>query len=59
MICRNRALAAAAVLTLAFAAPALAQETSGEEAAIRAALQHYLLGHATGDGTHHARVFDP
>lgn len=26
---------------------------------MRAALQHYLLGHATGDGAHHAMVFHP
>lgn len=28
-----------------------------EEAAVRAALDHYLQGHATGDGAHHALVF--
>jgi len=45
------------MLFLAFAAsPALAQADT-EEAAIRAALEHYLLGHATGDGAHHAMVF--
>ena len=37
----------------------LAQEASDEEAAVRAALQHYLLGHATGDGSHYERVFHP
>ena len=36
--------------------PALAQADS-EEATIRAALEHYLLGHATGDGAQHAVVF--
>lgn len=30
-----------------------------EEAAVRAALQHYLAAHATGDGSHHAKVFHP
>ncbi|MGH7587755.1 MAG: nuclear transport factor 2 family protein [Gemmatimonadota bacterium] len=45
------------ILFMAFAAsPALAQADS-EEAAVRAALEHYLLGHATGDGAHHAMVF--
>jgi hypothetical protein len=43
------------LLALAWS-PALAQADS-EEAAIRAALEHYLLGHATGDGAHHAMVF--
>ena len=37
-------------------APVLAQGDS-EEAAVRAALEHHLLGHATGDGAHHAMVF--
>lgn len=32
---------------------------AAEVAAVRAALEHYLLGHATGDGSHHARVFHP
>lgn len=44
---------------LAFAAPGISQETADEEAAVRAALQHYLLGHATGDGAHHEMVFHP
>ncbi|HKY60269.1 MAG TPA: nuclear transport factor 2 family protein [Gemmatimonadota bacterium] len=44
------------LLLLAFATPARAQAGT-EEAAIRAALEHYLLGHATGDGAHHAMVF--
>lgn len=30
-----------------------------EETAVRAALQHYLNGHATGDGAHHRKVFHP
>ena len=32
---------------------------ASEEAAVREALQHYLQGHATGDGAHHAMVFHP
>ena len=30
-----------------------------EEEAIRIAVGHYLLGHATGDGAHHEKVFHP
>ena len=51
----NRSILAG-LLFLAFAPPARAQADS-EDAAIRAALEHYLLGHATGDGAHHAMVF--
>jgi hypothetical protein len=50
---------AAAFFVLAATTPALAQDASSEEDAVRAALQHYLLGHATGDGAHHAMVFHP
>ena len=38
----------AAGLALLIAVPALAQ-TNSEEAGVRAALEHYLAGHATGD----------
>jgi hypothetical protein len=44
---------------LALAVPAAAQESAAEETAVRAALEHYLLGHATGDGAHHQMVFHP
>lgn len=50
---------AAAIAVLAAAAPGHAQDSAGEEAAVRAAVQHYLIGHATGDGAHHAMVFHP
>ncbi|MDX1662093.1 MAG: nuclear transport factor 2 family protein [Gemmatimonadota bacterium] len=30
-----------------------------EEVAVRAAVDHYLRGHATGEGAHHAEVFHP
>jgi len=30
-----------------------------EEEAVRAAVGHYLQGHATGDGAHHEKVFHP
>ena len=49
----------AAFLVLAATTSALAQDAPSEEAAVRAALEHYLLGHATGDGAHHAMVFHP
>jgi hypothetical protein len=41
--------------------PAASSPASGgrdpEEPAIRAALEHYLAGHATGDGAHHRATF--
>lgn len=40
--------------------PAVAPAQSGsEEAAVRRALEHYLQGHATGDGNHHRMAFFP
>ena len=59
MIGSARIALAAALVLLAGATPGLAQNTSDEEAAVRAALQHYLIAHATGDGSHHAMVFHP
>ena len=58
MIGSARIALAVALLFLA-ATPSLAQESADEEAAVRAALQHYLIAHATGDGSHHAMVFHP
>lgn len=52
-----RSLAVVAIAVLTSAVPVFGQETADEEAAVRAALQHYLLGHATGDGAHHQMVF--
>jgi hypothetical protein len=47
-----------AVAVLAVAAPvARAQDT--DEAAIRATLEHYLRGHATGDGAEFEAAFHP
>jgi len=37
--------------------PARAQ--SAEEAAVRAAIEHYFRGHSTGLGEHHRKVFHP
>ena len=59
MIVFTRAMVFAIVVLFAGAAQTHAQEPVDEEAAVRAALQHYLLGHATGDGSHHEMVFHP
>ena len=32
---------------------------ASEEAAVRAALEHYMRGHSTGDGAHFRKVFHP
>ena len=46
------------ILTLLLlCAPAPAQES--EEAAVRAAIEHYFQGHATGQGEHFRKVFHP
>lgn len=44
---------------LAAALPGTAAAQSGEEQAVRAAVDHYLTAHATGDGAHHRVVFHP
>jgi hypothetical protein len=56
---RNWKQASFVVLTLLFitCAPASAQES--EEAAVRAAIEHYFQGHATGQGEHYRKVFHP
>ena len=38
---------------------ALTLSLAGDEAAIRAAIDHYFLAHATGDGSHLLKVFHP
>ena len=53
----NRLSFAVLVLLFAASAPALAQES--EEAAVRAAIEHYFQGHATGQGEHYRKVFHP
>jgi len=58
MIGSARFALAALLVLLAGVAPGLAQEAD-EEAAVRAAVQHYLIAHATGDGAHHEMVFHP
>lgn len=47
------------VAFLLAASVAWAYRESSEEAAVRAALEHYLQGHATGDGAHFSAVFHP
>ena len=53
-------LALALAVMLTAAAPAHAQNGAApDEAGVRAALQHYLDAHATGDGVHIDSVFHP
>lgn len=49
----------AVALGLALAAPAFAQDPDQhpEAAGVRAALDHYIAGHATGDGAEHRQAF--
>lgn len=50
------------VLLGVLAAPLLlsaAHHESADDKAIRAAIDHYFLGHATGDGNHFRAVFHP
>ena len=47
-------LAAASLAVLPFA-----RAQNAEEAAVRAALEHYFRAHATGLGEHHRKVFHP
>lgn len=54
---RKTIAALAAVTTLLAAAPALAQAANPEEPAVRAALEHYLAGHATGDPKEFRQAF--
>ena len=55
---RRKLIVAASLVTLAAATTAFDRQNP-EEAAVRAALNHYLLGHSTGDGAHHRAVFHP
>ncbi|HEX8558238.1 MAG TPA: nuclear transport factor 2 family protein [Pyrinomonadaceae bacterium] len=53
----NRLSVALFAVLFVACAPALAQES--EEAAVRAAIEHYFQGHATGQGEHFRKVFHP
>ena len=48
-------------LLLLFVTPLMAEGPSAgaEDAAVRAAIEHYFQGHATGDGAHFRKVFHP
>ncbi|MGH7696980.1 MAG: nuclear transport factor 2 family protein [Gemmatimonadaceae bacterium] len=57
---RSRILIFAALFSLAtVVTSARLMPNAADEAEVRAALQHYLLGHATGDGAHFRVVFHP
>ena len=47
------------LLGLSLAVTATATAQSAEEKAVRVPLEHYLQGHATGDGAHHRAAFHP
>ena len=48
-------------LLLLFVTPlwAAGPSAGAEDAAVRAAIEHYFQGHATGDGAHYRKVFHP
>jgi len=56
---RRTLMGLAAVVIAAFAGSAFATRENADEAEVRAALEHYLQGHATGDGQHFRLVFHP
>ena len=60
---RRRAFAFALALPVMLSTAAWtthrASVAASDEAAVRAALDHYLQGHATGDGAHHAAAMHP
>jgi Putative lumazine-binding len=48
-----------AALPLALVVGSLSVQTNADEREVRAALDHYLQGHATGQGSHFRLVFHP
>lgn len=58
---RTSALLAAVIAGIGSGAPLAAQAptSTADEADVRRAVDHYLQGHATGDGAHHRMVFHP
>ena len=52
-------ISAVALLAVVVVAAAWQQKPSAEDAAIRAAIDNYFKGHATGDGSNFAKVFHP
>ena len=55
----SRRLKYAALAATVFAGGAWAFAPTADEAAVRAALEHYIQGHATGDGAHMRAAFHP
>lgn len=49
----------ALIISAAVLLPVLARNAQAEEAAVRATIEHYFQGHATGDGEHFKKVFHP
>jgi hypothetical protein len=56
---RGRVTVLAAVAASVLAAGAWMAAPTPDEVAVRAALQHYIEGHATGDGAHMRLAFNP
>jgi hypothetical protein len=54
-----RFLIFAGLLAPSLTSSARSQTSAAEEAGVRKALEHYLQGHATGDGNHHRLAFYP
>lgn len=54
-----RAITIISMLLLALPLAAQAPSAGAEDAAVRAAIEHYFRGHATGDGAHFRNVFHP
>ena len=48
-----------AAALVACASPAFAQTSAPDTAGARVPVEHYLAGHATGDGAHHRQAFAP
>lgn len=55
----NAVLITAVAALFTVSASAAAQSKHPEEAAVREALNHYLMAHATGDGAHNKLIFHP
>jgi hypothetical protein len=52
-------VAALALWAAVWPRPEAARAAAADEAGVRAAIEHYLRGHATGSGEHHRRAFHP
>lgn len=56
---RTRILVAVGLVALVAVQTRASRAPNANEAEVRAAMEHYLLGHATGDGAHFRVVFHP